>query len=143
MMKFTLRIALICLLLAAEFAGVHKANLNASGQGFTAYTYMAGPRRTFALGKREKGKTSIFVQTLLGGVHATEGQYPSGTVMKNSANALAFSAGGGVQVKLKRGLWLRPVQADYLYTRLPNNYSNYQSSFRVGAGVVFDLKGRL
>ena len=57
--------------------------------------------------------------------------------MKSSANAPAFSAGAGVQMKLKGGLWLRPFQADYLYTRLPNHYSNYQSSFRVGAGVAY------
>jgi hypothetical protein len=45
-----------------------------------------------------------------------------------------------MEVGLKHGISLRLLQADYLYTRLPNLYDNYQSNFRLGAGVAFQLR---
>ncbi len=125
--------------LVAEIAGAHTSNLT-SGQGLTTFTYMAGPRRSFTLGRVEKRKVSAFAQVLLGGVHASDGLFPSGTTIKNSADAFALSMGGGMEVGLKHGISLRLLQADYLYTRLPNLYDNYQSNFRLGAGVAFQLR---
>lgn len=46
-----------------------------------------------------------------------------------------------MQVRATRSLSLRLFQADYLYTRLPNLNDNYQSNFRLGAGVVIAVKG--
>jgi len=40
-------------------------------------------------------------------------------------------------MNLDRSVSLRLIHADYLYTRLPNLFDNYESSFRVGAGVTF------
>jgi hypothetical protein len=88
----------------------------------------------------EKHKVSAFAQVLLGGVHASDGLFPSGTTNKNSADAFALSTGGGLEVGLNHGISLRLIQADYLYTRLPNLYDNYESNFRLGAGVAFRLR---
>ena len=125
--------------LVAEFAGAHSSSLSSSGVGLTTFTYLAGPRRTFQLGGGEKHKVSAFVQVLLGGVHASEGLFPGGTAMKGSANSFALSAGAGLEAGLTRRISLRLIQADYLHTRLPNLYDNYQSNFRLGSGVVFRI----
>jgi hypothetical protein len=119
--------------LAAEISGASMSKL-------TTLSYMAGPRRSIALGGAEKRKISAFAQVLVGGVHASDGLFPSGTTIKSSADAFALSAGGGLEVGLRRGISLRLIQADYLYTRLPNLYDNYESNFRLGAGVTFRLR---
>jgi opacity protein-like surface antigen len=118
--------------LVGEVSGASTSNL-------TTFTYMAGPRRSIVLGRFEKHKVSAFAQVLLGGVHASDGLFPSGTTIKNSADAFAMSAGGGLQADLSHGISLRLIQADYLYTHLPNHYDSYESSFRIGAGVAFRL----
>jgi hypothetical protein len=123
-----------------EFAGTHASNLSSSGTGQTLFTYLGGARRTIALGSfGEKRKISAFAQLLLGDVHASEGLFPSGTAIKTSEDSFALSAGGGLEAGLGRGISLRLIQADYLYTHLPNLHDSYQSSVRIGAGVAFRL----
>jgi len=116
----------------AEIAGASTSNL-------TTFTYMAGPRRSIALGRLEKRKVSAFAQILMGGVHASDGLFPSGTTIKSSADAFALSAGGGLEVGISHRVSLRMIQADYLYTRLPNLFDDYESNFRLGAGIAFRL----
>jgi hypothetical protein len=118
--------------LVAETAGARSSNL-------TTFTYLAGPRRSIALGGSEKHKASAFAQVLLGGVHASDGIFPSGSTTKSSADAFALSMGGGLDVGLNHVISLRLIQADYLYTHLPNSYDNYESNFRLGTGVVLHL----
>jgi hypothetical protein len=119
--------------LVVEVAGARSSNL-------TTFTYLAGPRRSIALGRLEKRKVAAFAQVLLGGVHASDGLFPSGSTTKSSAEAFALSMGGGMEVGLNHGISLRLIQADYLYTHLPNLYDNYESNFRLGAGVAFRLR---
>jgi hypothetical protein len=119
----------------AEFAGSRTTGLSSVQP--MLLTYMAGPRRSFALGRIKNHRVSAFAQVLVGGVHASDGLFPNGVAIKSSANAFAFSSGGGVGVTVNRHLTLRLIQADYLYTQLPNAYNNYQGSFRLGTGIVF------
>ncbi len=120
-----------------EFAGSHTSNLNSSGTGQTLFSNLAGPRWSIALARGERRKISAFAQVLLGDVHASDGLFPSGPTIKTSEDSFALSAGGGLERGLSHGISLRLIQADYLYTHLPNYYDSYQSSFRLGAGVVF------
>ena len=117
---------------AAEISGARASNL-------TSFTYMAGPRRSMTLAHSENRKLSAFAQVLFGGVHGSNGLFPSNSTIKNSADSFALSAGGGLEVGLRHGISLRLIQADYLYTRLPNLHDNYESSFRLGAGIAFGL----
>jgi outer membrane immunogenic protein len=126
--------------LVAELSGVHTENIPSSNTGLTLVTYMAGPRVSMPLHlRREAGKVVPFAQALFGGVHGTDGSFPAHSTMSSSANAFAMSMGGGLQVGLSRTLSLRLVQAEYLYTRLPNLFDNYQNNYRIGAGVVLRL----
>ena len=125
---------------AAEFSGVHTRNMAGSGVSVTTLTYLAGPRLLLPIGPaRESTAFASFVQTLFGGVHAIDGVFPNAAGLQGAASAVALSAGGGLQMSVNRKLSLRLIQADYLYTRLPNLYSNYQSSYRIGAGIVLAL----
>jgi opacity protein-like surface antigen len=127
--------------LVAEFSGVHADNIPLSATGLTMLTYMAGPRLSLPVHSgREAGKLVPFAQVLFGGVHATEGAFPSGSSLSSTANAFAMSAGGGLQVSLNQHFSVRLVQAEYLYTRLPNSVDNYQNSYRIGAGVAYRLR---
>lgn len=124
----------------AEFSGVHAPDIGPAGQGLTLFTYTAGPRLTVPLTRFEKRRLAVFAQTLFGGVHASDGIFPNGAINKSTASAFAMSSGGGVEMGLKHGLSVRLIQADYLYTRLPNLFGNYQNSFRVGAGIRYRLR---
>jgi outer membrane immunogenic protein len=127
--------------LVAEFSGVHTGSIPGAGTGLTLLTYMAGPRLSMPLRRsREKGGVVPFAQVLFGGVHASGGYFPSGSAVSSTANSFAMSAGGGLQVGVSQRLSLRVIQAEYLYTRLPNLFDNYQNSYRIGAGVVLRLR---
>ena len=127
--------------IVTELNGTHTDSIPSLGSGLTMLTYMAGPRFSMSLHRgREAGRIVPFTQVLFGGVHATEGAFPSSSALKSTANSFAMSAGGGLQVGLSRRISLRLIQADYLYTRLPNLLDNYQNSYRIGAGIVFQLR---
>jgi opacity protein-like surface antigen len=64
----------------------------------------------------------------------------SGTYSKN---AFAMTVGGGFDIKISKKLSLRPIQAEYLYTRFGNDCAlsvcsnnNNQNSFRLKSGIV-------
>jgi len=124
----------------AEFSGTHTGTVPLSGDGLTLLTYTAGPRfsTNLHLG-RETRKTTAFGQVLFGGAHGADGAFPEGTALSSTANSIAFSVGAGLHVGLNRRVSLRLIQAEYLYTRLPNLFDNYQNSYRIGAGVVVRL----
>ena len=125
-----------------EFSGVNTNNMTSSATALTLFTYMAGPRYSLPLHRRrgEADKITTFLQVLFGGVHASEGAFPSGSTLRSRADSFAMSAGGGVEVSLRHRISLRLIQAEYLYTRLPNVTDNYQNNYRIGAGVVLRMR---
>ncbi len=65
-----------------------------------------------------------------------------------SKTAFAMTVGGGFDIKLSKKLSLRPVQAEYLYTRFGNDcnavvctFNNNQNSFRLKSGIVINWGG--
>lgn len=125
-----------------EFSGVHTDSMNSSGIPLTLLTYMAGPRVSFCVCRGPEAARNItpFAQALFGGAHATEGAFPVGATLSSTADSFAMSFGGGLEVGVSRRVALRVVQADYLYTRLPNLFNNNQNNYRIGAGVVMNLR---
>jgi opacity protein-like surface antigen len=98
-----------------------------------AFTYLFGPRVNF----RHHGfsdKVTPFAQTLFGGIWTTKGIGQSA-----SENNFAMTAGGGIDVKVSRHVSVRPVQAEYFMTKIPDGLNNRQDNLRLGAGIVLRL----
>jgi opacity protein-like surface antigen len=95
------------------------------------FTYLVGPRVNF-----RHGKVTPFAQTLLGGIWTTDGIGHSG-----SESNFAMTAGGGIDFKVSRHVSVRPIQAEYFMTKIPDGLNNRQNNLRIGAGIVL-LVGR-
>jgi hypothetical protein len=48
-----------------------------------------------------------------------------------------MTAGGGIDVKVSKRVSIRPLQAEYFLTKIPDGLSKRQNNFRFGAGIVF------
>jgi opacity protein-like surface antigen len=94
-----------------------------------ALTYLFGPRANF-----RHGKVTPFAQTLFGGIRTTDG-----IVQYGSENNFAMTAGGGIDFKVSRHVSIRPVQAEYFMTKIPDGLNNRQNNLRIGTGIVFRL----
>ncbi|MGA2979376.1 MAG: outer membrane beta-barrel protein [Terriglobales bacterium] len=93
------------------------------------FTYLFGPRVNF-----RHGKVTPFAQTLFGGIWTTDGIGHSG-----SENNFAMTAGGGIDFKVSKHVSVRPIQAEYFMTKIPDGLNNRQDNLRVGAGIVLRL----
>src|SRR5208282_851477 len=94
-----------------------------------AFTYLFGPRVNF-----RHGKVTPFAQTLFGGIRTTDGIGHSGP-----ENNLARTAGGGIDFKVSKRVSVRPAQAEYFMTKIPDGLNNRQDNLRLGAGIVIRL----
>jgi opacity protein-like surface antigen len=139
--------------LVADFGGSHANRfgpnappaggiVDASGNVFT---YMFGPRLSF-----RHDRVTPFVQALFGGVHATDvkisGCSGIGCSPLPSENAFAMTAGGGLDITLRRHVALRLFQAEYLMTRFTDRSSlagntARQNDVRLSTGIVFRFGG--
>jgi outer membrane immunogenic protein len=117
----------------AELAGEHANNINTARQSLSLVSYLFGPRYTL----RNRTRSAPFAQFLVGGVHGFDGLFPNPNGSTVTPDALAFAAGGGLNIRLSRRFALRAVQADYFQTRLPNGTDNQQNHLRISGGVVF------
>jgi len=140
--------------LVADFAGFDDTRLNLTGPGAnparvadssgTAFTYLFGPRLSY----RHYERITPFAQALFGGVHASQVTLSnctgSGCTPLPAQNAFAFTAGGGVDVKVQRHLAVRLLQAEYMMTRfadVTSGASNGQNDLRLSSGLVFRFGG--
>jgi hypothetical protein len=94
--------------------------------------YLLGPRVSL----HRRGVTP-FAQVLAGGIVTSGGIQYFGW-----QNNFAMSAGGGLDVRFARHFSFRPVQAEYLMTRIPDGLHNQQNNFRFSTGVSLLLGGR-
>jgi outer membrane immunogenic protein len=92
-----------------------------------AFSYLFGPRVNL---RRER--VTPFAQVLLGGIATT-----SGIGQYGPQNHFALAAGGGLDWKLSPLIAIRPVQAEYFLTTIPDGLNNRQNSFRFSTGIVF------
>jgi opacity protein-like surface antigen len=132
---------------AADMGGCKLTGL-ADGLSGKSFAYVFGPRLTL----RNHSRFTPFFELNFGGAYLSltdniecddvhrEG-VPCGE--NASANAFALTAGGGFDYKLTRKISLRPVQAEYLYTRFGNNFLNNasQNNFRLKSGIVINWGG--
>lgn len=123
--------------LEGAFQGVHNGDAGATGKSLNLYTFMIGPRYQWPTSRR----IVPFGHVLLGASHATGTLYGSPGTPAEAGYAFATLLGGGVEVPIASRLVLRPVQADYLLTLLPNGFNDRQNNFSLSTGFVFRFDG--
>jgi outer membrane immunogenic protein len=118
--------------LVGEIAGTHANSINTAHEEISLVSYLFGPRVSWRV-----HRFTPFAQGLVGGVHGFDAIFPSSNNSASVPDAFAVAIGGGLNIGLSRHLAVRPFQADYLMTELPNTDANRQNSLRLGAGIVF------
>jgi len=112
--------------LVADLAGYYGSASNSQGG---AFSYLFGPRLNL---RRER--ITPFAQVLLGGILSTSAIGGPGP-----QNSFAMSAGGGLDYKISTIISVRPVQAEYFLTTIPDGLNDRQNSFRFSTGIVFRI----
>ena len=138
-----------------EFGGYHNGNIHDIQFDTTEMTYLFGPR--FSLGRSRT--VNPYIHTLFGGVHLTTSLpvtvtptplATTGTTTRIAASqdAFAMALGGGLDLRLNHYLTLRPIQLDYLLTRLEDfgqtgqpSQNRNQHNLRYAAGILFTFGG--
>lgn len=118
--------------LGADFSGQYGSF---NGASYHLQTYLFGPQISLP------GKISPFAHVFVGGAHATSGSgFAPNSVLAavggSPNNGFAAEVGAGIDIKVAPLIWFRPVEIDYLATRLSQDSSSTQSQPRFSAGVV-------
>jgi hypothetical protein len=139
---------------------IFPSTFSRGGFNGTLANYLLGPRVSFKRGSR----FVPYIQTLFGGATAWESlpvpdiafvtpiNVSGGVLIPNGAqlrytrvtSGFAMTAGGGIDIKLNKHVYLRPIQAEYFLTRLSPigafGVTN-RSNFRYSAGINFSYGG--
>jgi outer membrane immunogenic protein len=111
--------------LVADLSAAHANDVDGTTQSVTIFDYLFGPRYSY----RSARRFTPFVQALAGGAKEM-----SNYAYVQNANAFAASGGGGVNTVITRRIQWNIVEADYVYSRLPNAVNNHQNDLRVTTG---------
>ncbi len=133
--------------IVGDFGGYKLSHLTVAGSPSvsadgTLFSYLFGPRLSY----RRHDRVTPFVQALFGGAH--QGDVTAGGArVAGSQNAFAMTAGGGLDLKVRRNVAIRLIQAEYLLTRFKDPASTTgargtQNNARVSTGIVFRLGTR-
>lgn len=120
----------------ADVAGAHSANMHNSGVGLDLVTAAFGPRYTQRLRRK---KIDVYGQFLVGEVWGMNSVFPSSSGARSDANNLAWLAGGGVNHPVNRHVSWRVLEANWLYTHLPNATGQSEHSIRLGTGLIIRI----
>jgi outer membrane immunogenic protein len=130
-----------------DVTAAHTGQIQNTGQPFSMLMVTAGMRLNFRFGhQRQDGFDTFyrykpFVQGLAGFAHGFDSAFPDKAgFIQPTANSFAFLVGAGLDVKYRKHLSFRAIQADYGYTRLPNLAGNDQNLFRISTGITIHLK---
>jgi peptidoglycan-associated lipoprotein len=116
-----------------EISGYQANRISGSTQNLTILNYLFGGRYTVS----SRSRFRLYGQALFGVSHES-----SNYTYVQSANAFAFSLGGGAHVPVGRHLGINIVQADWLHSTLPNAANNRQNDLRLGTGIYLVLGSR-
>lgn len=120
----------------ADVAETHTANMHNSGVGLDLVTATFGPRCTWQLPRK---KLSVYGQFLAGEVWGLHGIFPASNGVEGNVYNAAVLAGGGANLRLNRYLSWRAIEANWLYTHLPNATDQSENSLRLGTGLVIRI----
>jgi hypothetical protein len=121
----------------ADLGGYHNpgdANFNP-----TTFTYLFGPRLSL-----RKSRAAPYVQALFGGARQWTSFVDPVTGLSAPHNGFAAAFGGGMDIRVKDHILVKPFQMEYLMTQLTNPWSTAgtQNSLRYSAGIVFTFGGK-
>ena len=114
----------------ADVAYAHANHVNGTSQNITIINYLFGPRYS----RRRSSRFVPYAEALLGGAKENVNfQFDI------NRNAFGILAGGGVTARLKPKISVNIVEADWVYTRIPNALNNRQNDIRIATGVIFNF----
>ncbi|MBV8207937.1 MAG: hypothetical protein JO041_14195 [Acidobacteria bacterium] len=113
----------------ANFAAATNGSINGTGISLTEITYLFGPRLRW----QNRSRLVPFAEVLLGGAHASGSNRANGS-------ALGFAAGGGIDVRARQRLAIRPFDFDYVFTRFANGVNSQENHLRLSVGIVVSLR---
>jgi opacity protein-like surface antigen/outer membrane protein OmpA-like peptidoglycan-associated protein len=126
-----------------RFQGASGATVDVNDANGGVLSYLFGPRISF----RKYSRITPFAQVLVGGAYAGEVTLTNCTfscTLLPAENSLAWTAGGGLDIKVSHHLAIRIIQAEYLMTRF-KDYSTgstgSQNDMRLSSGIVFRFGG--
>jgi hypothetical protein len=112
--------------IVGDLAGYYVPN---NGYGGGAFSYLFGPRANI-----RRGKLTPFAHVLLGGILTS-----SGIGQPGPENHFAMAVGGSVDFTVSKHLAVRPAQAEYFMTKIPDGLSNRQNNLCFSAGIALRL----
>lgn len=122
--------------IAGEVGAVHASRISSLGQNLMLTTFLAGPRVAVPLRRFRP-----FGEFMLGGAHAGDSYFPSGSSGTSTASTFAYSAGGGIDFDLSSRYAVRLFDASFLHTSFPNGANGSQRQLQINAGIVMHFGG--
>jgi outer membrane protein OmpA-like peptidoglycan-associated protein len=126
-----------------RFKGAYGATVDVNDADGGVLSFLFGPRISF----RNHERFTPFVQALFGGAHASEVTISHCTfscTLLPTENTFAWTAGGGLDIRVRRHFAIRLIQAEYLMTRF-QDYSTgataSQNDMRLSSGIVIRFGG--
>ena len=100
----------------------------------TTFTYLFGPRVSL-----RKSRVTPYFQALFGGARQWTSFADPVTGLTTPHNGFAAAFGGGLDVRVKEHILVKPFQVEYLMTQVNNPWSvdGTQNNLRYTAGIVF------
>lgn len=114
--------------IVADLMLAHANNVDGTSQNITIFNYLFGPRYT----RRRSSRFVPYGQVLLGG--AKEDVNFEFTINRNAFGVLA---GGGVTTTIKPKIGFTIIEADWIYTRIPNAVNDRQNDLRIATGLTY------
>lgn len=119
----------------------HTGGIHNTGQPFSLLMVTAGTRLNYRIGGDRFYYFKPFAQGLIGAAHGFDSAFPDKAgFIQPTANSIALLVGIGLDYKYRRHLSFRVIQADYGYTRLPNNAGNDQNLLRISTGITYHFR---
>ena len=112
--------------IVGDLAGYYVPN---NGYGGGAFSYLFGPRVNI-----RRGKLTPFAHPLFGGILTS-----SGIGQPGPENHFAMAVGGGIDFAVSNHIYVRPGQAEYFMTKIPDGLNNRQNNFRFSTGIALRL----
>jgi outer membrane protein OmpA-like peptidoglycan-associated protein len=125
-----------------RFQGAYGSTVDVNNADGGVISYLFGPRLSF-----RHERITPFVQALFGGARASEvtlADCTTNCTLLPIQNAFAWTAGGGLDVRVHRHFAIRIVQAEYMMTRFQDYTTGNiasQNDMRLSSGLVFRFGG--